>query len=363
MKRREIVMAVAMVAATLVSCEQKAPRQDTPVRRTMIVEAKRQELLTEYSATLRGLQMVEIRPQVSGLITRILIAEGQKVRRGQLLFEIDAVPYEAALRTARAALQAARAVEASAQIDYNSRQTLHSNHVVSDIDLQTSHQALLQAQARVAEAEAQVANAENSLSYTRVKSPVDGVAGMIPWHVGALVGSNITEPLVTVSDDAQMHAYFSMSERDVTDLAMRQGGVDQYVASKPVATLRLANGKAYDQQGHVDAVSGVVDQGTGSVSLRATFPNPDHLLRNGGSATVVLPTMRDSVLVIPLSATYELQNRVFAYRVEDGKAKSAPIEITPTSDGSHCIVEHGLKAGDVIIAEGAGLVREGEAVK
>ncbi len=356
-------MVMAMAALALASCDQKTPKQDTPVRRTMIVEAKRQELQTEYSATIRGRQMVEIRPQVSGLITRILISEGQKVRRGETLFLIDAVPYEAALRTARAALQAARAAAASAQLDYDSRKMLRDAQVVGDIDLQTCYQALLQARAKVAEAEAQVANAQNSLSYTRVKSPVDGVAGMIPWHVGALVGSNITEPLVTVSDDAQVHAYFSMSERAVTDLAMIQGGVERYVASMPQVTMRLTNGSVYPHAGKVDAVSGVVDQGTGSVSLRATFPNPDHLLRNGGSATVILSTERDSALVIPLSATYELQNRVFAYRVEDGKAKSVPIEITPTSDGKHCIVEHGLKAGDTIIAEGAGLVREGEAVK
>lgn len=354
---------LALFLLALTSCQEKTQEKSALEYKTMTVGLSSQTVETKYSATMTGREIVEVRPQVSGLITRILIREGEKVRKGQTLFVIDQVPFQSAVATAEASLKAARAAEATAQLNYDSRKQLRDQNVISDFDLQTSHQALLSAKAQVAQAEAQLSNARWQLSYTVVKSPVDGVAGMIPYHVGALVGSNISQPLVTVCDDSDMWVYFSLSEREVTDLTMQYGSLEKFIGGMPDVGLLLSNGREYAEHGKVDAVSGLVDASTGAVAIRATFPNPQHILRNGGTGTVVLSTVRDSVIVIPQTATFELQNKVFAYRVVDGKTSQTAISVEPLNDGTTYIVDGGLSEGDVIIAEGAGLMREGEPVK
>lgn len=361
MKRYVFIGLMTLLATN--SCKEKTQEKAAPVYKKMTVELSNQTLETAYSATMTGKEIVEVRPQVSGLITKILIKEGDKVKKGQPLFVIDQVPYQAALNTAEAALESAKAAEATAQLNYDSRKQLRDEQVISDFDLQTSYQSLVSAKARVSEARAQLTNARNSLGYTVVRSPLTGVAGMIPYHVGALVSSNITEPLVRVSDDNEMLVYFSMSEREIMDLTMANGSMENYVDQMPTVKLKMTNGSEYDQEGKVDAVSGLVDEGTGAVSLRATFPNPRHILRNGGSATVILRSKRDNVIVIPQSATLELQNKVFVYRIVDGKAKITPVEVNRLNNGTEYVVENGLQPGEIIIAEGAGLVRDGEEIR
>ena len=360
---KRIVYALLLFSFMLVSCKEKKEEKAAQIYKTMKVECSSQTVKTQYSATMKGKEIVEIRPQVSGLITKILTAEGQKVQKGQALFIIDQVPYQAALNTAEASLKSAKAAEATAQLNYDSKKQLRDQQVISDFELQTAQQALLSAQAQVAQAQAGVTNARNSLSYTIVKSPLSGVAGMIPYHVGALVSSNIAEPLISVCDDSEMWVYFSLSEREVTDLTLQYGSLDAFMKQMPDVSLLLSNGTEYGQKGRVDAVSGIVDANTGAVSLRAVFPNRDHLLRNGGTGTVVVSTVREGVIVIPQTATFELQNKVFVYRVVDGKTQQTEIEVAPLDDGKTYIVESGLKEGDIIIAEGAGLLKEGLSIE
>ena len=360
---KKVVLYLALSLFVLASCQEKKQEKEASVYKTMKVERSSQTVRAQYSATMKGKEIVEIRPQVSGLITKILTSEGQKVQKGQTLFVIDQVPYQAALNTAEAALKSAKAAEATAQLNYDSKKQLRDEQVISDFELQTAQQALLSAQAQVSQAQAQVSNARNSLSYTIVKSPVSGVAGMIPYHVGALVSSSISEPLISVCDDSEMWVYFSLSEREVTDLAMQYGSLERFIQGMPDDSLLLSNGKEYGQKGRVDAVSGIVDASTGAVSLRAVFLNRDHLLRNGGAGTVVVSTVRSDVIVIPQTATFELQNKVFVYRVVEGKTAQTEIEVAPLDDGKSYIVESGLKEGDVIIAEGAGLLKDGIEVK
>ncbi len=356
------VVSLLLLGLLTASCSEKKQDKTVPEYKTMQVASSSQAVSARYSATMKGKETVEVRPQVSGLITKILTSEGQKVSRGQTLFIIDQVPFQAALNTAEAALKSAKASEATAQLTYDSKKTLCDQQVISDYELQTAHQALLSAQAQVAQAQAQVVNARNSLSYTVVKSPLSGVAGMIPYHVGALVSPSISEPLIAVSDDSEMWVYFSLSEREVTNLTMQYGSLEAFMNEMPDVSLLLSNGKEYGEKGRVDAVSGIVDAKTGAVTLRAVFPNSKHLLRNGGTGTVVLSTLREGVIVIPQTATFELQNKVFVYRVVEGKTKQTEISIAPLDDGKHYIVEDGLQQGDIIIAEGAGLLREGTAV-
>lgn len=358
--KRFIILAMA-VLPLLTACKEERQSEGEKYK-IFTVEPIDQTLTSNYTATLRGRQFVEVRPQVSGIITEIRIDEGDVVHKGQTLFIIDQVPYKAALETAVANVRSAEAKLATAQLSAESKEVLFKEQVVSEFDLQTAKNDLAEAQAALALAKAQEINARNDLSYTEVKSPVDGVASMIPYRVGALVNSSIAEPLVTVSDDSEVYAYISMSENQILDLLQQYGSLQKAKELMPEVELLLSNGKPYAQRGKIDAISGTVDEGTGAVSLRATFPNPDGLLRNGGSGSVVVPTVYKNSLVIPQSATYELQNRIFVWKVVDGKTKSAPVTVYKYNDGQNYIVLSGLTAGDMIVAEGAGLLREGIAV-
>jgi membrane fusion protein (multidrug efflux system) len=354
------VLAAVFTGLLLTSCgKDKKKEHGAQQYQTMVVSKKDMTLQRQYSARMTGRQIVEVRPQVSGCITRICINEGEAVKKGQVLFVIDQVPYQAALEVAVAARKSAEARLATARMNYKNETQLKEGRVVSDVSVETMRNALLEAEASLAQAKAQEVNARNNLNYTEVKSPVSGVASMIPWHVGSLVSSNISEPLVTVADDSEMYVYFSISENQALNLIAQYGSIEEFISKAPAVSLRLNNGQNYDQQGTISAVSGTIDAKTGAVTLRATFPNKGGLLHNGGSATIVVPTQHKDCIVIPQEATYELQNRMFVYRVIDGKTKATAVTLFPQNNGKEYIVEEGLNAGDTIIAEGAGLLREG----
>lgn len=358
MKDRILILFLFMVPL-LGGCAGERPQPVAGEYATQTAAPGDLTLHTDYAATLQGRQTVEIRPQVGGIITDILIDEGSPVRKGQVLFIIDQVPYRAALETAEANVKSAEAQLQTARLTTESKEALLRERIVSDFDVQMARNEQLEAEAALAQALAAETNARNNLSYTEVKSPVDGVASMIPYRVGALVDSNIEEPLVTVSDDGLISACFSMTESQVLDLIEQYGTLEEARAKMPEVGLRLGNGSMYDLTGRIDAISGTVDEGTGAVRLRAAFENPRRLLRSGGSATVTVPTQFSGRIIIPQSATYELQNRIFVWKVVDGKTQSAPITVYKYNDGSTYIVESGLEVGDVIVSEGAGLLHEG----
>ena len=247
--------------------EQQAQQAETEYK-TLVVSLSDRTLNTEYTAKLRGRQYVEIRPQVSGLITEIRINEGDAVHKGQILFVIDQVPYKAALETAIANVKSAEAQLATAKLTADSKEQLYKENIVSDFDLQSARNTLAAAEAALAQASAQEINARNNLSYTEVKSPVDGVASMIQYRVGALVSSSITEPLVTVADTEQMHAYLSLSEVDILDLIQQYGSLDAAIAQMPDVSLKMINGADYPHKGRIDAISGTVEESTLNYIIR-----------------------------------------------------------------------------------------------
>lgn len=344
------------------SCGAPQQQMTPPTYKTTTVSLSNQTILTAYTAAIKGKQNVEIRPQVGGLITQICINEGAQVRKGQLLFIIEQAPYRAAFETAKANVENAEAKLANAQLVEASQIELFKAGVVADFDMQKAKNTTAEAHAGLSQTKAQLSKARTDLSYTEVRCPVNGVASMIPYRVGALVSSSISEPLVTVSDQNKMYAYFSMTESQTLDLTRESGSLDEAIKIMPAVNLQLIDGTPYKHQGRIDAISGTVDENTGAVTIRAEFDNPENMLRNGGAAKVIIPTIRENCVSIPQTATYELQNKVFVYKVVDGKAKSTPITILPVNNGVEYIVTSGLEAGDVIISEGAGLVREGAVV-
>ena len=329
----------------------------------MKVEATDKELSTSYSATIRGRQDIDIYPQVSGTIEKLCVTEGQKVRRGQLLFIIDQVPYKAALKTAVANVEAARATLATAALTYNSNKELYAQKVVSEFSLKTAENAYLTAKAQLSQAEAQAISARNNLSYTEVKSPSDGVVGALPYRVGALVSASLPQPLTTVSDNSDMYVYFSMTENQLLALTRQYGSMDEALKNMPQAELRLNDNSVYDKKGTIESISGVIDRQTGTVVARVVFPNESRLLHSGASGTVVVPTTYKNCIVIPQEATVQLQDKTVVYKVVDGKAVSALITVAGINDGREYVVLDGLEVGDEIVSTGAGLLREGTQVK
>lgn len=347
------------LSCMLVACNKSSSDMPAAAYKTFVINSSDCVLNSSYSASLAGKQFVEIRPQISGTITDICINEGSTVRKGQILFIIDQVPYKAALETAVANVKTAQAKLETAKLTLDSKQELFKQNVVSEFDLKTAQNAYSEAEAALALAKAQETNARNDLSYTEVKSPVDGMASMIPYRVGALVNSSISEPLVTVSDDSSVYAYFSLTENQVLDIMERYGSLQNAIENMSEVELKMSNGKIYKHKGRIDAISGTIEQGTGTVSVRAVFPNEEGILRNGGSGNVILPTVLNDCITIPQAATYEIQNKTFVYKVVNGYTKSTSVDVFRLNNGTEYVVNSGVQVGDTIIAEGAGLLRDG----
>lgn len=364
MKTYSALVMCALTVSLFSGCKQTTSAGAEVAENYPLEMLKREDkhLSVKYSAVLEGRQDVEVRPQVSGTITKVLVKEGAKVHKGQVLFVIDQVPYQSAVKQAEASVSTAQASEAIAKQTLDGKESLYKDNVISDFELRTAQNNYKQSQAALEQAEAALVNARNNLSYTEVKSPVDGVAGMTSFRIGALVSSSMTEPLITVSDNSSMYAYFSMSEKQVLSLTEKYGSLDNTLASLPEVSLVLNDGTEYDHTGKVDVISGIVDKNSGTVRLRAVFPNAERRLMSGGSANVVMPYEQKSCIVIPQTATYDIQNKIFAYKVVDGKAVSTSIEVFEINDGKEYVVESGLAEGDVIISEGAGLVKAGTKV-
>lgn len=368
MKKTSIKQCVGHVLGLLacvmvISCKHDAPMPTGQNGYKLITIATSDKTLSSsYPATIKGRQDIEIRPQVSGLITEVCVQEGQNVRKGQTLFVIDQVAYRAALETASANVELTKANVETAQLTADSKRELYAQNVISEYEMKTAQNSLKSAQASLAQAKAQETNARNDLSYTVVKSPSDGVVGTLPYKIGALVNSNISNPLTTVSDNNEMYVYFSMTEKQVLSLTRQSGSLTKAVAAMPEVRLQLGDGSTYAESGRVETVSGVIDQTTGAVSVRAAFPNKEHILISGGAGKVIFPETIKGCIVIPQSATFEMQDKVFAYKVVDGKAQSTEIKILAANDGKTYVVESGLNTGDVIVAEGAAMLRNGTPV-
>ena len=366
-KKSTFIMTLSLITmALLCSCGGNTAKQQMPSANyeTMKVTTKDVTMTTKYSATIRGRQDIEVYPQVGGTLQKLLVTEGQKVAKGQTHFIIDQVPYQAALNTALASQESANANLATAQLTYDSKKKLFDDGIISDVELQTAHNTLLTAKAQVAQANAQVVNARNSLSYTVVKSPANGVVGTLPYRQGALVSSNMAQPLTTVSDNTQMYVYFSISEAQLLEMTRENGSKEAAIGKMPDVTLLLVDGSEYPHKGKVESVSGVVDRSTGTVQVRATFDNPEKLLLSGSTGYVVIPTVFKDKIVVPVTATVQMQDKFKVYIVDkDNIAHEQLVSTEPLSNGKEYVIKDGLKVGDVIVAEGAGMLRDGQDIK
>ena len=288
---------------------------------------------SNYPATIKGVQDVEIHPKVQGFITQINVKEGQTVSAGQVLFVLDNVTYQAQVRSSQAAVNTAAASCNTAKLSFENSQKLHQNGVIGDFELQSAINQYEQAKAGLAQAEAGLASAKETLSFCYVKSPASGVVGSLPYKVGTLVNTATT--LTSVSNISSMEVYFSMTEKDVLEMGKNAGGLTGAIEAIPAVKLKLADGSIYGLDGKVTKMSGVIDPTTGSVQMIAVFQNPEKILKSGGSGSIIIPKSNTSAIVIPQSSVSEVQNKKFVYLLDkDNKVKYTEIQVDPQNDGN-----------------------------
>ncbi len=363
MKRR-IIYSI-LLATVLTGCgKQKQNAAATkPSYKLLTIEQQDATTVTNYSASIRGKQDIEIYPQVSGYLSQIKVNEGAQVKKGQVLFIIDQAPYLAALQSAKAGVVVAEANVASAQLTYDNSVELKERNIISEAELLNIQIKLKGAKAQLALAKSQETSAQVNFDFTVIKSPADGVVGKFPYRQGTLVSPGMRESLTVVSNNSKMYVYFSLNENQVLDLIDEYGSLDNVADAMGEVELMLSNGSIYSEKGKIESISGIIEQGTGAVSVRAVFPNTERKLLSGSAGSVIVTQHFSDKIVLPKVATFELQDKVLVYKVVDNKAKSTLVEVAKGSTDKEFIVIGGLNPGDEIIAEGAGLVREGTIVK
>lgn len=362
MKSRLVLLACCL--ALLSSCgngnngEAKAPEYAV-----ITAQATTAHLTNSYPATIKGKQDVEIRPMVSGFITKLHVDEGSVVKRGQVLFTIDQVQYRAAVETAKATVATAEAALQTQELTTQNNRELNKRGIVSDYQLSTSENQLAQAKATLAQAKAALVNAERNLQYTEVTSPSDGIVGQVPYRVGSLVSPSMATPMTTIADNSEMFAYFSMTERQLLQMIREGGSYKEILAKMPEIQLQLIDGSIYPDSGRVETISGVIDPTTGSVSMRALFPNAHNVLRSNSTGNVIFPNVLPDVILVPQSATTDIQDKKFVYVVQaDNTVKNTEIQVYTLNDGQNYYVTGGLKAGDKIVIEGVQAIKDGQAI-
>ncbi len=360
------ILYLALGAALVACSNDKSAGQGAGVSEYAVqtVATSTAELSTKYPATIKGVQDIEIRPKVSGNITRQLVDEGDFVQAGQVLFVIDPTQYQAAVDQAQAAVKVAKANVSTQQLTVANKKALLDKQIISQYDYDVAANTLLLYEAQLGQAQASLRSAKDQLSFCSVRATSAGVIGEIPYRVGSLVSASIAQPLTTVSNLDKMYAYFSMTEKQFLQLTRENGGSEAARLSLPDVTLILADGTVYGELGKVTSFSGVIDPTTGSLQMRATFANPDRLLRSGATGVLQFPVRREEAIVIPQKASYAIQDKRFVYVVgKDNKVKNTEITVLEQNDGTNFVVTSGLKAGDRLVVEGVNKLKNGMEIK
>ncbi|MXV51286.1 efflux RND transporter periplasmic adaptor subunit [Pedobacter sp. HMF7647] len=338
------------------------PPQELPV---YSVVSKPVTTFTDYTASLQGSRDIEIRPKVDGYLEAIYIDEGSYVKKGQPLFRIDGRTYREQVNNANAALLSAKAALENASINVTKLTPLVQNNVVSDVQLRSAKAAYDAAKANVAQAQAQLQSAKINVGYTTITAPAEGYVGIIPFKTGSLVGQTMPQALTVLSETRDMHAYFTMSEVDFIAFKEQFAGntIQEKIKKLPQVELLLADNTTYPAKGRVELAGGQFDKASGTISFRAVFPNANGLLRSGNTGKIRIPSLNTESLLVPQEATYELQDKVFAYVLADSnKVVGTPLTVTGTSSHFY-LVSKGLKQGDKIVYKGIDRLRDGMIIK
>ncbi|OYX84731.1 MAG: efflux transporter periplasmic adaptor subunit [Flavobacteriales bacterium 32-34-25] len=359
---------IGIVALFVISCNDKnaaPPVAEAPLLPVLSIKSADAVTDAEYPAALQGAVDVEIRPQVSGNLEKIYVDEGAYVSKGQTLFKINERPFREQLNNALANLHAAQAAYLNAQLEVDKLTPLVQNKVVSDYQLKTAKASQKIAAANIEQAKAMVGSARINLGYTNVTAPVSGYIGRLPKKQGSLVSATDIEPLTNLSDVHEVYAYFSLGETDFIKFKSAYAGntLGDKIKHLPPVTLILADNSDYPQLGKIDMVDGQFDKNTGAITVRATFPNKNGTLRSGNTGKIRLGVQHDNAILIPQSATIEMQDKVFVFTVnKENKVNKMPITISGKS-GTNYLITDGVKSGDQIVLSGIDKLQEGQAIQ
>ena len=365
MKRKNVLTWAMMIGAMvgLTACGVDMPKAELTSYETVTVKKEDITVPIKFSAKLKGETDVTITPQVSGQLMRICVTEGDQVKKGQVLFVIDQRDAQLELESAQANLQAAIAQENSAKIEYESNKNLYEKKIVSKYTFETAQNSYEQAKASVIQYRAQVNRAKVNLGYCTITAPVTGSIGEITVRTGDQVSPSTY--LTTVSGNANMDAEFSLPETILSMMLSEGFSMDPNALSKYSLEVSfvMKNGTEYEQKGKITRATGVVNASTGTISLKATFPNPKGLLYSGMQGNIVIPLKEKAVMVIPQEAVVKLQNKQQVYKVQaDSTVTSVEVTTQDIYDGEHYIALTGLNEGDKIVTVGANNLHEGQKV-
>ena len=354
-----------LTAVVLTSCGSKSNKMGEASNDFAVetIQTTTADLKTSYPATIKGMQDIEIRPKVSGYLVKLLVDEGATVRKGQPLFLIDSEQYSATVKAAKAQIRVCRANIATQKLTVDNKRMLFKQNIISNYDLKMAENTLASYEAQLAAAEAQLQSAQDNLRWCTVTSPADGVVGSIPYRVGSLVSGQSAEALTTVSNISKMYVYFSMTEKQLLALTREAGGVNAAIKKMPAVSLVLSDGTTYSQSGTISTVSGVIDPSTGSVQMRATFDNAQHILRSGGTGSILIPTHASDAIMVPQSATFDVQDKKFVYVVNaDKTVATREITVLPQNNGQTYVVASGLRVGERIVVDGVSQLKNGQKI-
>ena len=351
-------IAMIALAGSFISCgsDQNSQAQAAPGNQVLpypVTEVPTKTLTgyTSYPVSIEGIVNSEVRAKVTGYITDVLVDEGAKVKKGQLLFKLET-------QSLNQDAEAAKANVNAAQVEVDKLKPLVEKNIISEVQLET-------AKAKLQQAKSSYNSITANIGYANIKSPVDGYVGSIRLREGALVSPTSQAPLTTVSDISKVYAYFSLNESDYLNFLQNNKGetVEERISNMPKVQLKLANGTIYNEEGKIETINSQVNENTGTVSFRAIFNNPARLLTNGNSGKVLIPEIYEDAVVVPQESTFEQQGNILVYKLgKNNKVNSSIIKVIASIDNLY-IVESGVEKGDSIVAKGLAKLRPETEIK
>lgn len=341
--KRIFILAIVASACIISSCKHHAAEAETETKFLVTSPIERDTVIyKEYVGLVQSSSHIEVRSQERGYLEKIFVDEGQFVKKGQLLFKIMPIVYQAEVARAKAEME-------FAEIEYKNTRSLQENNVVSPNEL-----ALAKAKLDKAKAELELAQAH--LTFTDIRAPFDGIMDRFEKRLGSLIDEG--ELLTTLSDNSKMWVYFNVPEAEYLDYIQKAK-----IQPAPQVLLQMANKAMFDVPGVVETIEADFNNETGNIAFRATFQNPKGILRHGETGNIMMPTTLKNAILIPQKATFDVLDKKFVYVVDDQNRLQAR-EITIAQELPHVyIVASGLSAKDKILAEGLGKVKNNEKIQ
>lgn len=365
MKVKQVLYGICMLLA-LGACGNKNSQQQykAPLQEYDVITVKLQDATLEavYPTTIKGQEVVEIRPRVEGFIKDTFVDEGSIVKKGQSLFRIESPQSEQALTSAEASLHSAKARVNTAKVNVDRIRPLADKGIISETQLLTYENTMKEAEAALKSAEAAYKNAKVNMSWTVVTSPIDGAVGNVNFRIGSLV--NPASVITTIASTKDMYAYFSVNEKILAQFLASIEGKTQVekIKNLPEVKLTLAGGQVYAEKGKIETISGIISVNTGSANFRAKFSNLNGVLRSGASGTITLPETFTNSIVIPQKATFKIQDKTLAYKVVENKVQQIVLVVKELPDGNNYLVTEGLVENDVIVGDGIATLYPGKEI-